>query len=93
MLFGVEVKHFGIPGETGKMSRFIWQCITYTQSSFQIDGLGRKPAFVLGFSDVFDVNQNSDELNKEHLCQLTGMLRLAGLAHVGTFSEINAIKK
>jgi hypothetical protein len=86
--FGVEVKHFGVVGETGKMSRFIWQSISYAQSTFQVDGTIVKPAFVLGFSDVYEVNPENDNLHRGYLSQLTGMLRLAGLAHVGTFHEI-----
>lgn len=86
--FGVEVKHFGISGETGKMSRFIWQCITYAQSAYEIDGVDTRPSFVLGFSDVYEVNQGNNDLHREYRSQLTSMLRLAGLAHVGTFHEV-----
>jgi hypothetical protein len=86
--FGVEVKHFGISGETGKMSRFLWQCVTYAQSVFQVDHTAVRPAFVLGLSDVYEVNQGNNDFCREYRSQLTGMLRLAGLAHVGTFSEV-----
>lgn len=86
--FGVEVKHFGVSGETGKMSRFLWQCITYVQSIFTIDNEILKPVFVLGFSDVQEVNQDNNELCREYRSQWTGMIRLAGLAHVGTFYEV-----
>ncbi len=90
--FGVEVKHFGVAGETGKMSRFIWQSITYVQSKFQVDEKVVSPAFVLGFSDVYKVNDNNSSRDSGYLSQLLGMLRLAGLAHVGTFDEISPSK-
>jgi hypothetical protein len=83
--FGVETKHFGRCGETGKMSRFVWQCITYRQSEFCIDAEIIRPKFVLGFSDVEDVNTNADRV---YLYQWQGMKRLAGLANVGMFYEI-----
>ena len=86
--FGVEVKHFGISGETSKMSRFVWQCITYVQSTFQVEGIAIKPAFVLGFSDVDEVNQDDSDFCREYRSQWTGMVRLAGLAHVGNFHEV-----
>jgi hypothetical protein len=82
--FGVEAKHFGVPGETGKMSRFVWQCITYAQSEYEIDEENIRPAFVLGFSDVFEINENQ----KEYI-QWMGMVKLAGLAKVGFLREIH----
>lgn len=91
--FGIEVKHFGIVGETGKMSRFIWQSISYVQSQFQIDGEFVRPAFVLGYSDVFEVNDKDSKRDNMYIHQLTGMLRLAGLAHVGTFHQIKPTKR
>lgn len=87
--FGVEVKHFGISGETGKMSRFIWQCITYTQSMFKIDNSFEIPPFVLGFSDVEDVNpEKNDCFNQNYRSQWIGMLRVASFPHVGMFYEV-----
>jgi hypothetical protein len=83
--FGIEVKHFGKLGETGKMSRFVWQCITYAQSEFEVNNQTIRPAFVLGYSDVEEVNKDSE---REYLSQWIGMLRLAGLAKVGVFQEI-----
>jgi hypothetical protein len=83
--FGVEIKHFGVPGETGKMSRFAWQCVTYKQSEFQIEAEMIQPAFVLGFSDVEHVIREADS---SCLCQWIGMQRLVGLANVGMFYEI-----
>jgi hypothetical protein len=67
------------------MSRFVWQCITYRQSEFCIDAEIIRPKFVLGFSDVEDVNTNADRV---YLYQWQGMKRLAGLANVGMFYEI-----
>lgn len=86
--FGIEVKHFGQPGETGKMSRFIWQCITYVQSEFETkDHSTIRPTFILGFSDINEVNGTS-ETERYYLAQWLGMVRLAGLAKVGIFNEI-----
>ncbi|MBN8656608.1 MAG: hypothetical protein J0M11_12800 [Anaerolineae bacterium] len=90
--FGIEVKHFGVAGETGKMSRFIWQSISYVQSKFQVDGKIANPAFVLGYSDVFEVNDSKLTRDNTYMHQLIGMLRLAGLAHVGTFRKIKPTK-
>ena len=70
------------------MSRFVWQCITYTQSEFEVDNQFIRPLFILGFSDVNEVN-NSDS---QALSQWLGMLRIAGLAHVGSFDEIKTTK-
>jgi len=83
--FGVEVKHFGKPGETGKMSRFICQCASYVQSEFTVGKKAVRPAFVLGFSDVYSANREGEE----YLMQWLGMLRLAALLKVGMFSEIS----
>jgi len=94
--FGVEVKHFDNLHVTGKMSRFLWQCITYAQSVFQVKGKAERPAFVLGFSNVDkildelcrDKNKFTEkEICREYRSQWTGMVRIAGLAHVGFFNE------
>jgi len=87
--FGVEVKHFGEPGKTGKMSRFVWQCITYDQSEFKIENQILRPPFVLGFSDVEEINIDTD---RDYYFQWYGMLFLAGLANVGMFYEIPPTK-
>ncbi len=87
--FGVEVKHFGISGETGKMAHFIWQCITYFQSMFKIDNTFERPAFVLGFSDVENVNpERNDSFSQNTRSQWIGMLRVAGFPHVGMIYEV-----
>lgn len=85
--FGIEVKHFGKIGETGKMSRFIWQCVSYVQSEFKVNEEIIRPAFVLGYSDVEAINKGTD---REYLSQWIGMLRLAGLAKVGSFQKIKS---
>ncbi len=82
--FGVEVKHFDRPGSIGKMSKFLWQCITYTQSTFQVDSVTIKPTFVLGFSNFYQINPD----NSEAFFHSISLNILAGLPHVGTFFEI-----
>ena len=95
--FGVEVKHFDDKDGTGKMSRFLWQCITYSQSAFQIKNQTERPAFVLGFSNIDRILDESridkNNLSEIELCRMdrsqwTGMVRISGLANVGIFHEV-----
>lgn len=45
--FGVECKWAaGINGQTAKTTKVVWQAITYSQSTFQIDGAAVVPRFV-----------------------------------------------
>ncbi|MEZ4590941.1 MAG: hypothetical protein R3D55_07335 [Chloroflexota bacterium] len=83
--FGVEIKHFGKPGETGKLSRLIWQCITYVQSQFELDKKNIRPVFVLSFSDFQKMNKGN---GNEYISQWLGMIRLGGLAKVGILNEL-----
>jgi hypothetical protein len=45
--FGIECKWIeGLGGQTSKITRMVWQAITYAQSVFNINGVQINPAFV-----------------------------------------------
>ena len=75
--FGIEVKHFAKQPELHEMTRFYWQCISYQQSVFNLDG-GVRPAFVLGFSNLEFVDLRGELWIPLHL--------LAALAKVGSIN-------
>ena len=81
--FGLEVKHFGAPGQSGKMSRFLWQCVSYVQSEFNIDNRVIRPKCVLGFSDVEESNHFNAESFRDYKIMWLSMVRLVAFAHVG----------
>jgi hypothetical protein len=91
--FGVEVKHFGNQCNTEKMSRFIWQCITYVQSEFQVDRRLIRPIFVLGYSDIESALEFDATPEKCASREWLRLIHLAGLANVGMLGEYRRTKK
>jgi len=79
--FGIEAKHF-LEESKSEMARFLYQCITYQQSEFNIVGSLIRPEFVLAFS-----NKNQETIIKEtdYWYSWYGMNQLAALANVGWF--------
>lgn len=75
--FGIEVKHFEYHPGLREITRFYWQCISYQQTIFNLDG-GVRPTFILGFSNLEFVDISGEEW--------VPLLLLAGLAKVGSMN-------
>ncbi len=78
--FGVEIKHFDKPGDSGKLSRFIWQAITYQHAIYNLKNTIIKPLFVLCFSNYESMNAHNDSSYPKYF---PGMMLIAGLGRVG----------
>lgn len=67
--FGIECKWADrIGGTTSKTTRMMWQCITYAQSTFSINGISVRPAFVAVYTP-----DNLHALIEQHLKQLLAL--------------------
>lgn len=67
--FGIECKWADrIGGTTSKTTRMVWQSITYAQSTFSIQGVSIRPAFVAVYTP-----DNLYSLIEQHLKHLLGL--------------------
>ncbi|MEH6509568.1 hypothetical protein [Halopseudomonas aestusnigri] len=67
--FGVECKWVeGAAGQTSKISRLVWQSITYAQSTFEVLGESVRPRFVA----VFTPDRLEQSIDR-HLATLLGV--------------------
>lgn len=74
--FGIECKWADrIDGTTSKTTRMVWQCITYAQSHFEVDGERVLPKFVLAYTP--------DNLHTSIESHLKKLLELAHYGNVG----------
>lgn len=74
--FGIECKWVAqIEGATSKMTRMVWQSITYAQSTFTLDGSKVRPIFVAVYTP-----DNLDSSIEKHL---NGLLALGLYGNVG----------
>ncbi len=63
--FGVECKWFDtVHGATSKVTRMVWQSITYAQSEFNINGKSLVPSFVAVYTPDNLPKSIEDHLNK-----------------------------
>ena len=82
--FGIEVKHFDKPGDTGKLSRQHWQAITYKHAKFNIENKVIIPNYFLCYSN-FEMMNLSNEFSP--LQFRMGVENLAALGKVGRFEK------